>query len=68
MHNYKITIRINDNNAVINDNHGRLQDLILLFRIPICTRKDFCDIDKKFWNAVAKRFSIPDLGGDGRVM
>ena len=26
---------------LIDDHFGRLQDLILLFRIPMCTRKDF---------------------------
>jgi len=32
---------INYSNAVINNNYGRLQDLILVFRIPMCTLKEF---------------------------
>jgi len=32
---YIIIIWINDNNAVINNNYGRSQNLSLLFKIPI---------------------------------
>ena len=39
--NYIITIRVNDNNAIINYYYGRLQDLILHFKIPMGTRKNF---------------------------
>jgi len=42
--NYIIIININDNNAVINDSFGRLQDLIVLFKIPMCTTKYFFEI------------------------
>ena len=54
---YLITVRIiNNNYAVIDnivedfidDNFGRLQDLILLFQIPVCTRKDFHEIYGQF--------------------
>jgi hypothetical protein len=38
---------INDN-AVININYGRLQDLILVFKIPMGTRKYFFEISRKF--------------------
>jgi len=44
--NYIIIIYINDNNAVINNSFGRLQDLIVLFKIPMDTRKDFFEICK----------------------
>jgi len=37
--NYIIIICINDDNAVINNNYGGLQDLILLLRITMYTRK-----------------------------
>ena len=40
--NYRICI--NNNNAIINNNYGRLQDFILLFKIPMCTRKDFFEV------------------------
>jgi len=39
--NYIIKMGINDNNAVINNFYGRLQDLILLFKIPMSTLKDY---------------------------
>ena len=46
--NYVIVICINNNNnnnnAVINSNWGRLQVLILLFKIPMATRRNFCEI------------------------
>ena len=35
--NHIIIICINDNNAVITNNYGRFEDLILLFKIPIRT-------------------------------
>jgi hypothetical protein len=38
--NYIIVIYISDN-VVININYGRFQDLILVFKIPMDTRKDF---------------------------
>jgi hypothetical protein len=39
---------ISNNNAVINNNYGRLQDLTLLFKIPVGTRKNFYEIDRQF--------------------
>jgi len=43
--NYIIIICINDNNAVINNNYyGRLQDLILLFKVSTGTWKDFFEM------------------------
>jgi len=32
---------MNDNNVIINNNSGRLEDLILLFKTPTNTRKNF---------------------------
>jgi len=33
-----------NDNAVINNNYGRLQDLILLFKIPMGTRKELLKV------------------------
>jgi len=44
-----IIICINDNNAVRNNNYERLQDLILLFKIPMGTRKNFFGNLQKNW-------------------
>ena len=54
-------IWINDNKAVINNNYGRLQDLILLFRIPMGTRKYFFEICWQFGHALLKNFASPGL-------
>ena len=36
---------INNNNAIINNNnYGMRRDLISLFKIPMCMRKDFFEI------------------------
>ena len=40
-------------------NYGRLQDLILLFKIPMDARYDFFEIDRKFWHAPTKPFTSP---------
>ena len=49
---------MNDNNAVINT-HGRLRVLILLFKIPMGTRKDFFEIYKQFGLVPSKWFTSP---------
>jgi len=49
---------MNDNNAVINK-HGRLRVLILLFKIPMGTRKDFFGIYKQFVLVPSKWFISP---------
>jgi hypothetical protein len=54
----------NINNAVIN-NYGRLQDFILLFKIPIGTRKGFFEINRQFGHAPSKKFTNPGLGDLG---
>jgi len=38
---YNIVIKCIKNNAVINNNYGRLQDLILLLKVPMGTRQNF---------------------------
>ena len=52
--NYIIVININDSNAVINYSFGRLQHLIVLFTIPMCTPKDLFEIYKQFGHAASK--------------
>jgi len=52
---YNILIMsINNNNAIINNNnnnYGRLQDIILLFKIATSARKDFYEIYGQFEQA-----------------
>ena len=55
-------ICINNNDRVIN-NYGRLQDLILLFRIPMGTQKNFFEIYVQFGHTSSKRFASPDMCG-----
>jgi hypothetical protein len=33
-----------NNTAIINNNYGRIQDLIMFFKIPMGTRRNFCKI------------------------
>jgi len=47
----------NNNNAKINNNYGRLQNLILLFRIPMGKRKNFFELYKQFEHRPLKRFA-----------
>ena len=44
--------------AILN---GRLKDLIFLFKIPTCTRKNFFEIYKQFGHAPSKIFAIPPV-------
>ena len=50
-----IVLRINNNNnnnnALINRNCGRLQELILLFKIPVGDWEDFFEINRHFGHA-----------------
>ena len=48
---------INNNHAIINNNYGRLQDLILFFKIPMDTRRNFFEMYRKFGHALSKRFA-----------
>ena len=52
-----IIIRINDN-AVIDNNYGRLQ-AILLFRIPMSTRKDLIEVYVQFRHAPPQKVRLP---------
>ena len=60
--NYRVIICINDNNSVIDNNYERLQDLLLLFKIPMGKRMDFFQIYRKFERASSKRCARPDIG------
>jgi hypothetical protein len=53
---------INDNNAVINSNYGRLQDLILLLQIPHGTQMNFFEIYRQFGNGPSRSFASPAFG------
>jgi hypothetical protein len=44
----------NNNDAKINNNYGSLQDLILLFKIPLGKRKNFFELYKQFGHAPKK--------------
>jgi hypothetical protein len=55
-----ITIRIN-NNSKINNNYERLQDLILLFKIPMGTQKDLFEVYGQFGYARLRSFASPAL-------
>ena len=52
---------MNNNNAVINNNYSRLEDLILLFRIPMDTQKNLLEIFRKYGHASSKSFASPDI-------
>jgi hypothetical protein len=51
-------MRIN-NNAIINNNCVKFQELILLLKIPMGTRKNFFEIYRQFGHAPLKRFASP---------
>jgi hypothetical protein len=50
-----LPVYMNDN-VVINNNSGRPQHLIVLFKISICTRKDFFEICNQVGHAPSKSF------------
>jgi len=60
----------NDNNAIINNSYGRLQDLILLFKIRTGTRKK--NSSRIFGHAPSKRFASSvlwkPLNGKGLII
>ena len=61
--NCTVTVCIDSNdNGMIGSNCGRLLDLILLYKIPIGTRKDFLEVYRQFGQAPSKRFASPGLG------
>jgi hypothetical protein len=59
--NYRIIICINNNNAVINNNYGKFQDLTLLFKIPMGMQKNLFKICRQFGHMPSKRFTSPGL-------
>jgi hypothetical protein len=50
---------INNNAGIII--YGRRQDIILLFKIPMDTRKDFSEICRQFGHAPSKMFASAAL-------
>jgi len=56
-----IIIYINNNNNTIINNYGRLQDLILLFKIPMGMGENFLEIYTQFGHEPSKRFASPGL-------
>ena len=56
-----IIICITNNNAVISNNYGWRQDLILLFKIPMDTRKNFVEICEQFGHSPSNKFASPGL-------
>jgi len=53
-------ICISDNNAVIINDYGRFQDLILLFKIHVGTEKNFLSKFVDFWAQAIKK-GLPSL-------
>ena len=52
---------MNNNNVIICNNFGRPQHLILIFRIPMSTRKNLLKICGHFEHAPSKRFASPGV-------
>jgi len=48
-----------NNNAIINNNCVNLQDLVLILKFPMCTRKNFFDFYKQFGHGPLKSFASP---------
>jgi hypothetical protein len=49
-----------NNNAIINNNNCvNLQDLVLILKFPMGTRKNFFDFYKQFGHAPLKNFASP---------
>ena len=56
-----IIVFINNNAVINNNNYGSLQYRIVLFKIPMCTRKGFFEIYKEFGHSPPISFIGPDL-------
>jgi hypothetical protein len=56
-----IIICINDNNPVINNNYGRLQGLVLLFKILMGTQQEFFEIHRQFVHVPSKSLASHGL-------
>jgi len=50
-------INSNNNNTIINNNCGRLQDFILLFKISMSSLKNFFEIYREFGYVAPKRLA-----------
>jgi len=50
-----------NNNAIIKNNYGRLQDHILLLKIPVGIRKSLFEIYWQFGHAPSKMLASPAL-------
>ena len=48
-------------NSIINNNSGRLQQLVLFFKILLGTRKNFIEIYGQFGHPPSKKFDSPGL-------
>ena len=59
-----ITVNINDNTEIINNNYGRV--LIFLLKIPMVRPNNFFEIYRQFRSAPSKSFASPRLGSDGQ--
>jgi hypothetical protein len=59
-------LKVNDDNTVINNNYGRLQDLTLLFKVPMGRQKYFSKIYTEFGHMPYKRFASPELDHNRR--
>jgi len=46
-----------NNNSLINNNYGRLEDLLLLFKISMGTLKKLFETYRQFWHAPSKSFA-----------
>jgi len=53
---------INNDNAVINNNYGRVKDLILFFKILVGTQKNFLEIYSQFGHTPLESFTSPFIG------
>jgi hypothetical protein len=58
---YIITVRTNDNSVVVNNNYGRIRDLILLFKIRMGTRNNFFEVYRQLGHAPSKWVASPAL-------
>jgi len=55
-------IRINNKNAIINNNCGRTKQLILLFKITMGICKNFFEMYRKLEEVPSKRFASLAIG------
>jgi hypothetical protein len=53
---------MNNNSVINNNNYGRLQGLILLFKIPAGTRKNFFEVRGQLGHAPSEQFASSALG------